>query len=140
MLDAPTTLFVSGKSPPLISPKYFLIKYNKNTFILFIRVMQSKIDFSGRVAVITGAGGGLGKEYALFLAKNGASVVVNDLGGSVHGTGASSKPADLVVDQIRSLGGSAVADYHNVSKDGDKIIKNAIDTFGRVDILINNAG
>lgn len=102
--------------------------------------MKHNIDFSGRVAVVTGAGGGLGKEYAVFLATHGASVVVNDLGGSVHGMGASSKPADMVVDQIRSLGGNAIADHHNVSTEGEKIIKTAIDTYGRIDILINNAG
>jgi NAD(P)-dependent dehydrogenase (short-subunit alcohol dehydrogenase family) len=102
--------------------------------------MKQNLDFSGRVAVITGAGGGLGKEYALFLAAAGASVVVNDLGGSVQGQGASSKPADLVVDLIRRNGGIAIADYHNVSTEGVQVIKTAIDAFGRVDILINNAG
>jgi NAD(P)-dependent dehydrogenase (short-subunit alcohol dehydrogenase family) len=102
--------------------------------------MSHSNDFSGRVAVVTGAGGGLGKEYALFLAACGASVIVNDLGGSVHGSGHSSKPADLVVEIIRSNGGIAIADYHNVSTEGEMIIKTAVDAFGRVDIVINNAG
>jgi len=100
---------------------------------------MSKLMFDGKVAVITGAGNGLGKAYALLLASRGAKVVVNDLGGGTHGEGASSKAADAVVDEIKAAGGSAVANYDSVV-DGDKIIKTAMDSFGRVDIVINNAG
>jgi 3-hydroxyacyl-CoA dehydrogenase/3a,7a,12a-trihydroxy-5b-cholest-24-enoyl-CoA hydratase len=89
--------------------------------------------------VITGAGGGLGRSYALLFASRGAKIVVNDLGTSTHGVGQSSKAADLVVEEIRKLGGEAVANYDSV-EDGDKIIKTAIDNFKRVDVVINNAG
>lgn len=97
------------------------------------------LRFDGRVAVVTGAGGGLGKEYALLLASRGAKVVVNDLGVNRHGVGKSSNFADEVVDLIRSKGGTAVASYDSV-EEGEKIVKTAIETFGRIDILINNAG
>lgn len=100
---------------------------------------MSKLRYDGRVAVVTGAGGGLGKEYALLLGSRGASVVVNDLGGDKKGTGASQRVADEVVDIIRSRGGKAVANYDSVEQ-GDKIIQTAIDNFGRIDIVINNAG
>ncbi len=99
--------------------------------------------FDGKVAVITGAGGGLGRCHALLLASRGASVVVNDLGGSVDGSGEGSvSPAQLVVDEIKAAGGDAVVDANSVSteKGGAAIIKTAMDKFGRVDILINNAG
>jgi len=89
--------------------------------------------------VVTGAGGGIGREYALFFASRGAKVVVNDLGGSHVGVGASSSAADKVVSEIKAKGGVAVANYDSVEF-GDKIIKTAIDNFKRVDILINNAG
>lgn len=101
--------------------------------------MPTEIRYDGRVAVVTGAGAGLGREYALLLGSRGAKVVVNDLGGSFHGEGASKRAADVVVDEIRALGGTAVADYNSVV-DGDKVIQTAIDNFGRIDILINNAG
>jgi len=97
------------------------------------------LRFDGKVVVVTGAGGGLGKAYALAFAARGAKVVVNDLGGSHTGTGASSKAADNVVDEIKQKGGEAAANYDSV-EDGDKIIDTAIKAFGRVDILINNAG
>ena len=100
--------------------------------------MQS-LRFDGKVALVTGAGGGLGREYALLLASRGASVVVNDLGGSRSGEGSSSKAADIVVNEIKSKGGKAVANYDSV-EDAEKLIKTAIDSFGRIDIVINNAG
>lgn len=100
---------------------------------------MSQIRFDGRVAVVTGAGGGLGRAYALLLASRGAAVVVNDLGTSTTGTGSSSKAADVVVEEIKKAGGKAAANYDSV-EDGEKIIQTAIDNFGRVDIVINNAG
>jgi NAD(P)-dependent dehydrogenase (short-subunit alcohol dehydrogenase family) len=95
-----------------------------------------------RVVVVTGAGGGLGREYALTLAKEGASVVVNDLGGARDGTGAGHNMADHVVQEIKDAGGRAVANYDSVSdQDGAaNIIKTAIDEFGKVDGVVSNAG
>ena len=104
---------------------------------------ENEIRFDGRVAVITGAGAGLGRTYALELARRGAKVVVNDFGGARDGAGqGSSSPADQVVHEIRQSGGEAVASYDSVAtpQGGEKIIKTALDAFGRVDILINNAG
>lgn len=100
---------------------------------------MATLRYDGKVAVVTGAGNGLGKSYALFLASRGAKVVVNDLGGGVKGDGTSTKTADKVVDEIKSKGGEAVANYDSVV-DGDKIIETAVKSYGRVDILINNAG
>ena len=103
---------------------------------------MSKINFDGRVAVITGAGGGLGRTYALEIARRGGRVVVNDLGGKSDGTGASSSMADQVVKEIREAGGEAVANHDSVSTPagGAAIVQTALDHFGRVDIVINNAG
>jgi len=104
---------------------------------------MDRIRYDGRVAVITGAGAGLGRAYALELAARGALVVVNDLGGARGGSGdGSAAPADEVVREIEALGGRAVANYDNVAsaEGGKSIIKCALDTFGRVDILVNNAG
>lgn len=101
--------------------------------------MTNQLRFDGRVVVVTGAGAGLGREYALLFASRGASVVVNDLGSRRDGDGKSRKAADNVVDEIKKNGGKAVANYDTVL-DGAKIIKTAIDTFGRVDVVINNAG
>lgn len=100
------------------------------------------IRFDGRVAVITGAGGGLGKTYALEFAKRGAKVVVNDLGGNADGTGKGSTMADQVVDEIKAAGGEATANYDSVAtpEGGEGIIKTAVDTFGKIDIVVNNAG
>lgn len=99
------------------------------------------LSFKGRVVVITGAGGGLGRVYALEFAKRGANVVVNDLGGTLGGSGSSSKAADLVVKEIKEkYKVNAIANYNSVDTDGDKIVKSAIDTFGRIDVLVNNAG
>ena len=101
--------------------------------------MGKDLRFDGKVAIITGAGNGLGRAHALELARRGAKVVVNDLGGSHTGDGKSASAADKVVDEIKAAGGTAVANYDSV-EDGDKIVKTAIDAFGRLDILINNAG
>jgi NAD(P)-dependent dehydrogenase (short-subunit alcohol dehydrogenase family) len=103
---------------------------------------MSEIRFDGRVAIITGAGGGLGKTYALMLAARGASVVVNDLGGAADGTGAGTSMADAVVKEINEAGGKAVANYDSVStpNGGEAICKTAVDNFGKIDILVNNAG
>jgi NAD(P)-dependent dehydrogenase (short-subunit alcohol dehydrogenase family) len=100
------------------------------------------ISFDGRVAIITGAGGGLGRSHALDLASRGAKVVVNDLGGSTDGEGNTTGPADTVVAEIKAAGGEAVASYDSVtSTEGGKAITQlALDTWGRVDIVINNAG
>ncbi|MCC1495943.1 SDR family oxidoreductase [Alcanivorax sp. 1008] len=100
---------------------------------------MNDIRFDEKVAIVTGAGGGLGRAYALDLAKRGARVVVNDLGGSGHGEGASSSAADSVVEEIRTAGGDAVANYNSV-EDGAQIVQTAIDNYGRIDIVINNAG
>jgi len=97
------------------------------------------LRFDGKVVLVTGAGGGLGRSHALLFASRGAKVVVNDLGGSFTGDGKSSSAADKVVDEIKAAGGAAVANYDSV-EDGDKIVKTAIDAFGRIDIVINNAG
>lgn len=103
---------------------------------------MGKIDFTGRVAVVTGAGNGLGRAHAHDLAARGAAVVVNDLGSGLYGTDSSHDRADRVVDEIRASGGKAVASYESVStaEGGASIIQTAIDAFGKVDIVINNAG
>ncbi len=106
-------------------------------------IPEDKIGFSDQVAVITGAGAGLGKSYALELARRGAKVVVNDFGGARDGAGkGSATPADQVVKEIIDAGGAAIANYDDVSlaKGGGAIIQAALDAFGTVDILINNAG
>ncbi len=103
---------------------------------------MTELGFDGKVAIITGAGGGLGKQHALLLASRGALVVVNDLGGAVDGTGADVGAAQLVVDEITAAGGEAVADGNSVAtpEGGAAIVQTAIDAFGRVDIVVNNAG
>src|ERR1700737_4222736 len=101
-----------------------------------------ELRFDNRVAVITGAGRGLGRTYALLLASRGAKAVVNDTGGSMGGEGVNAGPADEVVREIRSAGGEAVACTASVStpEGGSAIIKAALDHYGRIDILIHNAG
>ncbi len=103
---------------------------------------MSDLRFEDRVAVITGAGGGLGRAYALLLAERGARVVVNDLGGGVDGSGSGSSMADQVVQEIHDAGGEAIANYDTVAtvEGGDAIIQAALEKFGRIDIVINNAG
>jgi NAD(P)-dependent dehydrogenase (short-subunit alcohol dehydrogenase family) len=104
--------------------------------------LSEPITFDGRVAIVTGAGGGLGRTYALELARRGARVVVNDLGGAVDGTGSSESAADRVVSEIEDAGGEAVANYDSVStpEGGAAIVQSAIDGFGTLDIVVNNAG
>ncbi len=98
--------------------------------------------FEDRVAIVTGAGGGLGKSHALMLASHGAKVVVNDLGAALDGSGEPSKVADQVVEEIKAAGGEAVANYDGVdsAEGAERIVQTALDTFGRVDIVVNNAG
>lgn len=102
--------------------------------------MANELRFDGRVAIVTGAGGGLGRSHALLLAGRGCKVVVNDLGGSMHGGAEGSQtPAEKVVAEIKAAGGDAVANYDSV-ENGGKIVQAAMDTWGRIDIVVNNAG
>jgi NAD(P)-dependent dehydrogenase (short-subunit alcohol dehydrogenase family) len=103
---------------------------------------MADLGFDGKVAIITGAGGGLGRSHALDLAKRGALIVVNDLGGSMDGEGGSHTAAQKVVDEIKAAGGEAVPNYDSVAtpEGGESIVQTAVDAFGRVDIIINNAG
>ncbi|MGH0038094.1 MAG: SDR family NAD(P)-dependent oxidoreductase [Myxococcota bacterium] len=96
----------------------------------------------GKVIIVTGSGGGIGREHALALAKEGAHLVINDLGGARDGSGAGTAMADQVVKEIEEAGGTAVANYDNVAsvEGGENILKTALDAFGRVDVLVNNAG
>lgn len=101
--------------------------------------MSESLRFEDKVVIITGAGGGLGRAHALLFARHGAQVIVNDLGGSADGGGANASAADRVVAEIQAFGGQAVANHDSVT-DGDKIVQNALDAFGRVDVVVNNAG
>ncbi len=106
-------------------------------------VSNDAVRFDERVAIVTGAGAGLGRAYALELARRGAKVVVNDLGGARDGSGdGSAAPADEVVAEINGIGGQAIANYENVAspRGGERVVQAALNAFGRVDILINNAG
>ncbi len=100
------------------------------------------IDFTGQAVIVTGAGRGLGRLYALDLAHRGAAVVVNDLGGSMHGDGADTSVADSVVEEIERAGGVAVASHESVDnpEGGEAIVRTAIDRFGRLDAVVSNAG
>lgn len=103
---------------------------------------MADIRFDGKVAIVTGAGGGLGKQHALELARRGAKVVVNDLGGAVDGSGGSSAAADAVVEEIKAFGGEAIANGSSVTDDAGValMVKQAMDAWGRIDILVANAG
>ena len=101
------------------------------------------LRFDGRVAIVTGAGNGLGRDYALELARRGCAVVVNDLGGGLKGEAgeadSATRPADIVVAEIKRAGGTAMPNYDSVAE-GARIVETAVQAFGRVDVLINNAG
>jgi len=103
---------------------------------------MADIRFDGKVAIVTGAGGGLGRQHALELARRGAKVVVNDLGGSLDGSGGGSDAANKVVDEIKALGGEAIANGSSVTDDAGValMVKHAMDAWGRIDILVANAG
>src|SRR5213075_2052568 len=103
---------------------------------------MSDLRFDGRVAIVTGAGNGLGRAHALLLASRGAKVVVNDPGGAVDGTGGAHAAADKVVAEIKTAGGEAVASYASVAEEAaaQTIIDTAVNTWGRLDILVCNAG
>ncbi|HZZ33805.1 MAG TPA: SDR family NAD(P)-dependent oxidoreductase, partial [Phenylobacterium sp.] len=103
---------------------------------------MADIRFDGKVAIVTGAGGGLGRQHALELARRGARVVVNDLGGSVDGSGGGSEAAHAVVEEIKAFGGEAIANGSSVTDDAGValMVKHAMDAWGRIDVLVANAG
>jgi NAD(P)-dependent dehydrogenase (short-subunit alcohol dehydrogenase family) len=100
------------------------------------------IDFTGQVVIVTGAGRGLGRLFAIDIARRGGAVVVNDLGGTMHGEGSDAAVADLVVEEIERAGGVAVASYESVAspEGGEAIVRTAVDRFGRLDAVVSNAG
>ncbi|MBI4932709.1 MAG: SDR family oxidoreductase [Actinobacteria bacterium] len=103
---------------------------------------MSELGYDGKVVIITGAGGGLGRQHALLMASRGALLVINDLGGAVDGSGSDKGAAERVVDEIKALGGEAVADTNSVAtpEGGKAIVQTAVDAFGKVDVVVNNAG
>ncbi|POR32282.1 Peroxisomal hydratase-dehydrogenase-epimerase, partial [Tolypocladium paradoxum] len=131
----PSSSLGAESLPPRDSPQTEHLRHSQLPRL----AMAEQLRYDGQVVVVTGAGGGLGRAYALFFASRGASVVVNDLGGSFKGEGNSTKAADVVVDEIKAAGGKAVANYDSVEH-GERIIETAIKAFGRIDILLNNAG
>jgi NAD(P)-dependent dehydrogenase (short-subunit alcohol dehydrogenase family) len=118
------------------------LRRNREAESNFNREKQMAARLEGKVAIVTGAGRGIGRGEALLLASEGARVVVNDLGGSPAGEGKDTSPADDVVAEIKKLGSDAVANYDNVAsmEGGERMVKQALDTWGRLDILVNNAG
>src|SRR5271154_1116277 len=98
------------------------------------------VDLTGRVALVTGAGNGLGRAHALELARRGARVVVNDVGATLDGSPTGTTPAENVVAEIRALGGEATADINSVVDGGEAVVATAVEQFGSIDILVNNAG
>ena len=103
---------------------------------------MSELGYDGKVVIISGAGGGLGRQHALLMASRGALIVINDLGGAVDGSGSDKGAAERVVDEIKALGGEAVADTNSVAtpEGGKAIVQTAVDAFGKVDVVVNNAG
>ena len=103
---------------------------------------MAQVSFEDKTVIVTGAGNGLGKSYALEFAKRGANVVVNDLGGSVDGSGSGSSPADEVVEEIKNNGGNAVANYDSVAtkEGGEAIVNSSIEAYGSLHAVVNNAG
>lgn len=103
---------------------------------------MGNVNFEGKTVIVTGAGNGLGRSYALEFAARGANVVVNDLGGSVDGSGGANAPADLVVEEIKKNGGEAVANYSSVAskEGGESIVTTALETYGDLHAVVNNAG
>ena len=103
---------------------------------------MAQVSFEEKTVIVTGAGNGLGKSYALEFAKRGANVIVNDLGGSVDGSGSGNSPADDVVDEIKNNGGNAVANYDSVAtkEGGESIVNSALEAFGGLHAVVNNAG
>ena len=103
---------------------------------------MAQVSFEDKTVIVTGAGNGLGKSYALEFSKRGANVVVNDLGGSVAGSGSGSSPADEVVEEIKNNGGNAVANYDSVAtkEGGEAIVNSAIEAYGSLHAVVNNAG
>jgi NAD(P)-dependent dehydrogenase (short-subunit alcohol dehydrogenase family) len=112
--------------------------------IILSKIKGGKIMglLDGKVVIITGSGAGIGRQHAIAMAKEGAKLVINDLGGTRDGSGASTKAADVVVDEIKKMGGSAVANYDSVAtmQGAANIVKTAMSAFGRLDIVVNNAG
>src|SRR5580698_8538260 len=138
-----------AEGPPLARPRALTLRAGRRTSSRpnrqpFRQGLEHMADirFDGKVAIVTGAGGGLGRQHALELARRGAKVVINDLGGSVDGSGGSSEAAQKVVAEIKAFGGEAMADGASVTDDAGvaNLVKTTMDAWGRIDILIANAG
>jgi len=140
ILDKYINVSVSSIINSSIQQQQLLLPFNSYLSITNNYTMSQQLSFKNKVVIITGGGGGLGRQYALEFGKRGAKVVVNDLGGSLKGDGStSSKAADVVVDEIKKAGGDAVANYDSVEF-GEKIVQTAVNAYGTVHIVINNAG